>query len=118
VRRNNAAKGELINTERTSDSCGVALLEFKESDDVGRSLSVDRRKKAGTKVKSGQADKGDRCGTRRTPIRRAQAASRQVARSPHPAESGTPTVAGIRISHPDRLIYPDLDISKIQLALY
>ena len=31
---------------------------------------------------------------------------------------GTPTVAGIRISHPDRLIYPDLGISKIQLARY
>ena len=29
-----------------------------------------------------------------------------------------PTVLGIRISHPDRLIYPDLGISKIQLARY
>jgi bifunctional non-homologous end joining protein LigD len=27
-------------------------------------------------------------------------------------------VAGVRISHPDRLIYPDLGISKIQLARY
>jgi bifunctional non-homologous end joining protein LigD len=27
-------------------------------------------------------------------------------------------VAGVRISHPDRLIYPDLGISKIQLAQY
>jgi bifunctional non-homologous end joining protein LigD len=27
-------------------------------------------------------------------------------------------VAGIRISHPDRLIYPDLGISKLQLARY
>jgi DNA primase len=25
---------------------------------------------------------------------------------------------GVRISHPDRLIYPDLAISKIQLAQY
>src|SRR5262245_60165094 len=30
----------------------------------------------------------------------------------------TTTVAGVRISHPDRLIYPDLRISKIQLAQY
>jgi bifunctional non-homologous end joining protein LigD len=29
-----------------------------------------------------------------------------------------PSVAGIRISHPDRLIYPDLGISKIALARY
>jgi bifunctional non-homologous end joining protein LigD len=29
-----------------------------------------------------------------------------------------PTVVGIRISHPDRLIYPELEISKIQLARY
>jgi hypothetical protein len=32
--------------------------QFKESDDVWRSLSADRRKKAKTKVKSGQGDKG------------------------------------------------------------
>src|SRR3954469_2626607 len=30
----------------------------------------------------------------------------------------SPTVAGIPISHPDRLIYPELGISKIQLARY
>ena len=34
--------------------------QFKESDDVGRSLAADRRKKAKTAVKPGQGDKGDR----------------------------------------------------------
>jgi hypothetical protein len=34
--------------------------QFKESDDVGRSLSQDVRKKATTEVKAGQGDKGDR----------------------------------------------------------
>ncbi len=34
--------------------------QFKEVDDVGRSLAADRRKKAKTKVKSGQGDRGDR----------------------------------------------------------
>jgi len=34
--------------------------KFKESDDVGRSLAADRRKRATTKVKSGQGDRGDR----------------------------------------------------------
>ena len=33
---------------------------IKESDDVGRSLSQDRRRKAKTTVKPGQGDKGDR----------------------------------------------------------
>ena len=33
---------------------------FKESDDVGKSLTADRRKKAKTKAKPGQGDKGDR----------------------------------------------------------
>jgi hypothetical protein len=37
-----------------------ATGKFKESDDVGRSLTADRRKKAKTKVKSGRGDKGDR----------------------------------------------------------
>jgi hypothetical protein len=34
--------------------------QFKESDDVGRSLPADRHQKARTKVKSGQGDRGDR----------------------------------------------------------
>ena len=34
------------------------------------------------------------------------------------ANRDAPIVAGVRISHPDRLIYPDLGISKIQLARY
>jgi hypothetical protein len=33
---------------------------FKESDDVGKSLSQDRRQKAKTNVKAGQGDRGDR----------------------------------------------------------
>ncbi|HEX8722452.1 MAG TPA: hypothetical protein VF736_17685 [Pyrinomonadaceae bacterium] len=33
--------------------------KFKESDDVGRSLSQDVKKAAKTKVKSGQGDRGD-----------------------------------------------------------
>ena len=34
--------------------------QFNEVDDVGRSLSMDRRRKAKTKAKKGQGDKGDR----------------------------------------------------------
>jgi hypothetical protein len=33
---------------------------FKESDDVGRSLSADRRQQAKTKTKKGDGDRGDR----------------------------------------------------------
>ncbi len=33
---------------------------IKESDDMGRSLKQDRRKKAAKKVKSGYGDRGDR----------------------------------------------------------
>jgi hypothetical protein len=33
--------------------------QFKESDDVGRSLSQDVKKQAKTTVKSGQGDRGD-----------------------------------------------------------
>ena len=33
--------------------------QFKESDDVGRSLAADRRTPAKTKVTSGQGDRGD-----------------------------------------------------------
>jgi hypothetical protein len=59
--RKRAAKRELIDT--TNDKRYVRrgnAGKFKESDDVGGSLTADRRKKARTKVKSGQGDKGDR----------------------------------------------------------
>jgi len=56
-----AAKRELVDTG--TDKRFVrrgAKRRFKESDDVGKSLASDRRKKAKTKVTSGQGDKGDR----------------------------------------------------------
>jgi hypothetical protein len=59
--RKRAAKRELIDT--TTDKRFVRRGsggKFKESDDVGSSLASDRRKRAKTKVKSGQGDKGDR----------------------------------------------------------
>lgn len=34
--------------------------QFKESDDVGRSLSQDQKRHAKTEVKSGHGDEGDR----------------------------------------------------------
>ena len=34
--------------------------QFKESDDMGRSMKADRRTKARRKVPSGQGDRGDR----------------------------------------------------------
>jgi hypothetical protein len=34
--------------------------QFKESDDVGRSLAQDRSKRARTKSRKGQGDRGDR----------------------------------------------------------
>jgi hypothetical protein len=59
--RKHAANRELINTGTDKryvrrDSGG----KFKESDDVGKSLAADRRRKAKGKTKSGQGDKGDR----------------------------------------------------------
>ena len=56
-----SGKRELINTGTDKrfvlrDGQG----QFKESDDVGKSLSQDRKRKAQTKVKSGQGDRGDR----------------------------------------------------------
>lgn len=55
-----SSKRELIDTGRDKryvrrDDEG----KFKESDDVGRSLSQDRKRRAKTTVKAGQGDKGD-----------------------------------------------------------
>jgi hypothetical protein len=56
-----SSKRELINTGTDKrfvrrDKQG----QFKERDDVGKSLAADRRKHAKTKVKPGQGDRGDR----------------------------------------------------------
>jgi hypothetical protein len=56
-----ASKRELIDTGTDKrfvrrDDKG----QFKESDDVGKSLAADRRQKAKTRSKSGQGDRGDR----------------------------------------------------------
>jgi hypothetical protein len=59
--RKKAAKRELIDTGTDKRFVRRAAAgKFKESDDVGKSLTTDRRKKAKTTVKSGQGDKGDR----------------------------------------------------------
>ena len=60
-RRSSSSKRELINTG--TDKRFVrrsAGGQFKESDDVGRSLKSDRRRQAKTTTKSGQGDRGDR----------------------------------------------------------
>ena len=60
AKKKTAAKRETIDTG--SDKRFVRRKssgEFKESDDMGRSLSSDRRTKAKRTVKSGQGDKGD-----------------------------------------------------------
>ena len=56
------AKRELIDTGTGKRYVRRNKLgtSFVESDDVGRSLAADRRKRAKTKVKSGEGDKGDR----------------------------------------------------------
>ena len=59
--KRSSSKRELINTG--TDKRFVrrgAGGQFKESDDVGKSLRADRRTKAKTTSKSGQGDRGDR----------------------------------------------------------
>ena len=56
-----AAKRTLIDTGTDKRFVRRAAAgAFRESDDVGKSLSADRLRKAKTKVKSGQGDRGDR----------------------------------------------------------
>jgi hypothetical protein len=59
--KRSSSKRELINTG--TDKRFVrrgAGGQFKESDDVGKSLRADRRTKAKTTSKAGQGDRGDR----------------------------------------------------------
>jgi len=61
AKRTAAAKRKLVDTG--SDKRYVRRAgsgRFKESDDVGRSLTKDRQQKAKSKAKPGQGDRGDR----------------------------------------------------------
>jgi hypothetical protein len=59
--RRSTSKRELIDTGKNKMYAKrSASGQFKEMDDVGRSLSADRRRKAKTSVVSGQGDQGDR----------------------------------------------------------
>jgi hypothetical protein len=49
---------------------------IKESDDVSRSLSQDRRRKAKTAAKAGQGDRGDRKPAAKSPARKSKRAKR------------------------------------------
>ena len=56
-----AAKRRLINTGTDKRYVRRAASgQFKESDDVGRSLAQDRPRKAGTRSRKGHGDRGDR----------------------------------------------------------
>jgi hypothetical protein len=56
-----SSERELIDTAKHKRFVAPrASGQFKESDDVGRSLNGDRQQKAKRKVKSGQGDRGDR----------------------------------------------------------
>jgi bifunctional non-homologous end joining protein LigD len=55
---------------------------------------------------------------RRASVTRAGGKPARTSPTSPAADASASTVAGIRISHPDRLIYPALGLSKIQLARY
>jgi len=62
AKRKAAAKRTVIDPKRGGKRFvrRAASGKFKESDQVSKSLPSDRRKKAKTKAKRGQGDKGDR----------------------------------------------------------
>jgi len=60
-KRKKVARRKLIDTGRDKRYVRRgAKGRFKESDDVGQSLSADPRRRAKTRAKPGQGDKGDR----------------------------------------------------------
>ncbi len=61
-----ATKRELIDTGRDKRYVRRDVEgQFKESDDVGRSLAQDRRRKAKAVAKPGQGDRGDQAPQRK-----------------------------------------------------
>ena len=62
--KRSTTKRELINTGRNKSYAKRDVQgQFKEMDDVGKSLATDRRRAAKTIVKAGHGDQGDRSRT-------------------------------------------------------
>ncbi len=62
-----AAKRELLNTGNDKRYIRRSVKgQFKESDDLGKSLAQDRKTKAKTTIKAGQGDRGDQKARQRT----------------------------------------------------
>jgi hypothetical protein len=77
-KKRSSGKRELIDTGRNKMYAKRgAKGRFKEMDDVSRSLSADRRKKAKTKAKSGYGDQGD--GAKRGGKKTARKPARKIA---------------------------------------
>jgi hypothetical protein len=74
--RKPAAKRELIARGDKRYIRRDAQGRIKESDDVSRSLSQDRRRKAKTAAKPGQGDRGDRKPAAKSPARKSKRAKR------------------------------------------
>jgi hypothetical protein len=71
AKKRSSSKRELIATGKNKMfGKRTAKGRFKEMDDVGRSLSADRRKTAKRKTKSGFGDQGDRPRTKKTTARK------------------------------------------------
>lgn len=61
AKRRKASRRSLVKTGRDTRFVRRGKRgRFKDSDDVGKSLKADRRKKAKRKIRSGYGDKGDR----------------------------------------------------------
>jgi hypothetical protein len=83
ARKRSSGKRELIDTGRNKMFAKRgAKGRFKEMDDVGRSLSADRRRSAKTKAKSGYGDQGDgrARGKKKTAKKTARKGARKTAR--------------------------------------
>lgn len=106
VARTNSRKTESSARSRASKRSGVVRSDARESNSVTRS-----RASKPTGVARSDARQSNRVarsdGTRRARARHAQASA-----------GGESTVAGIAISHPDRVLYADMGVTKIDIARY
>ena len=56
--------------------------------------------------------------TRSSPTRESRSAGARRKRRARPAEEETPAIAGVRLTHPDRVLYPEQGLTKLDLANY
>jgi len=112
-------RAHIVETEPDSVLTGRSIEQIAGGD--SREWRSDRSVKAN--LKAGAVEKKEPASPKRAPTKKARTSAKSTTTSTttaktQPAGPGRITVAGVSLSHPDKLLFPEAGITKLSLARY